>query len=65
MRNNSEITSRSRTSRIEIIHSDHDPAIWIVRRWRKFLVGKRLVSSDWFTEEKQARTFAESLRDGG
>lgn len=42
---------------------------WVVRVFRKTLLGKRLVSSDWFLEEQQAVTFVDATvkelqRDG-
>ncbi len=34
---------------------------WIVRTYKKRLLFKKLVSSDWFLDEDQARRFAEEL----
>ncbi len=58
----STVLSNDRGHRIEIIHRDSDPSVWIVRRWKKFLWLKKRISSDWFSNEKQARTFAGNLK---
>jgi len=34
---------------------------WIVRLYRKRLFFKKLVTSDWFLDREQARTFGEQL----
>ena len=34
---------------------------WLVRVYRKVLFFKKLISSDWFLDEGQARKFAEQL----
>lgn len=36
---------------------------WIVRTYRKGLICRRRVSSDWFLDRQQAETFAAQLRD--
>ena len=38
-------------------------SVWLVRLYRKRLVWKRLVSSDWFLDPDQARKFAEQLTE--
>lgn len=42
---------------------------WVVRLYRKTLFFKKNISTDWFLNEQQAKTFAErlaqDLRDGG
>ncbi|MER3523837.1 MAG: hypothetical protein C4326_07150 [Ignavibacteria bacterium] len=34
---------------------------WVVRVYKKGLLFKKLISSDWFLDEDQARQFAESV----
>jgi beta-glucosidase-like glycosyl hydrolase len=34
---------------------------WVVRVYKKGLLFKKVISSDWFLDEHQARLFAESL----
>jgi len=43
---------------VELSQSDHGGSAWIVRVYRKVFFGKKLVSSDWFLDEQQARRFA-------
>jgi hypothetical protein len=52
-------TSRGFTVEIEQIKGGGAP--WIVRSYRKFGFLRRKLSSDWFLNEQQARTFAEQL----
>lgn len=47
-----------------VIEYDRSPATgapWIVRLYRKRFFLRRLLASDWFLEEAQARAYAESL----
>ncbi|MGA9120983.1 MAG: hypothetical protein WB699_16575 [Bacteroidota bacterium] len=37
---------------------------WIVRVYHKWLFGKRLVSSDWFLDQKQAEQFVRDATKG-
>jgi hypothetical protein len=46
---------------IEYGRSDNTGAPWIVRLYRKRLVLRQTLASDWFLEEAQARAYAESL----
>ena len=46
---------------VELTKSDHGGSAWLVRLYRKGFFGKKLVSSDWFLDEPQARRFAEQL----
>lgn len=43
--------------------------VWVVRIYKKRLLRKKLLSSDWFLDERQAREFAtavaENLKAGG
>ena len=43
---------------VDILHRKSDGGMWIVRRWKKFLWMKKLVSRDWFNDESQALAFA-------
>lgn len=43
---------------IDIIHRKSDPGTWVVRRRKRFLWMKRLISRDWFNDEEQALMFA-------
>ena len=47
---------------VDILHRDSDPGMWIVRRWKKFLWMKRLISRDWFNDESQALAFARNKK---
>ena len=48
---------------VELSKSDHGGSAWLVRVYRKGFLGKKLVSSDWFLDEQQARQFADRLRN--
>jgi hypothetical protein len=52
------VISGARDCFIEILHRDSDPGTWIVRRWKKYLCLKKRISSDWFTDRKQAYRYA-------
>jgi len=41
--------------------SDHGGSAWLVRVYRNGFFLKKLVSSDWFLDEQQARRFAGEL----
>jgi hypothetical protein len=45
---------------VDIIHRESDAGMWIVRRRRRFLWMKIVVSRDWFNDEEQALAFARS-----
>jgi hypothetical protein len=47
---------------VDVSPGDHGGSAWIVRVYRKAFLGKKLVSSDWFLDEQQARQFAEDLK---
>ncbi len=47
---------------IELIHRESDPGMWIVRRSKKILWFTLRISSDWFTDNHQALTFADKLQ---
>ncbi len=49
---------------VDIVHSESDAGMWIVRRRKKFLWMKRLISRDWFNSEPQALEFARALKAG-
>jgi hypothetical protein len=46
---------------VELSKSDHGGSAWLVRVYRKGFFRKKLVISDWFLNEQQARRFAEQL----
>ena len=50
---------------VDIIHRDSDAGMWIVRRWKKYLWMKKLISRDWFNDERQALEFARDLKATG
>ncbi len=50
---------------VDIIHRDSDAGMWIVRRWKKYLWMKKLISRDWFNDERQALAFARDLKATG
>jgi len=47
---------------VEVINRPSDAGSWTVRRWKKFLWFKRMISSRWFLDEQQARLFALKLK---
>ena len=61
---NSMIISKENGSFTELIHRDSDPGMWIVRRWKKSFLFKKLISSDWFNGREQALKFADSIKKG-
>jgi hypothetical protein len=56
------IISNARDCFIEVIHPEAAQANWIVRRWKKGLVFKKRISSDWFLERQQAFEYAKKLQ---
>jgi hypothetical protein len=49
---------------IQLDQSDGLGGPWTVRLYRKVLFFKRRVSSDWFLDADQAKTFADQLAQG-
>lgn len=47
---------------IELIHRKSNPTVWIVRRWNKDRWFNKFISSDWFTDEQQAMSFAVRMK---
>ncbi len=41
---------------------DDDPCSWMVKRYRKGLIGKRCISSAWFSDSAQAEAYARRLK---
>jgi hypothetical protein len=58
MMKNITVISNDREHFVELTHHDSDPAVWIVRRSRKFMWFKKRISSDWFYDKQQALVFA-------
>jgi len=56
------VISNDRGLLIEIIHRNSDPSVWIVRRWKRTLLSKRRLSSDWFIDRRQAFAFAFEMK---
>lgn len=46
---------------VELTKHDTAGSAWLVRVYRRGFFGKKLVSSDWFLDEQQARRFSEQL----
>ena len=55
------VISDSRERRIDVVHRDADPGMWMVRHSKKGRFFKKLVSSTWFNSREQAVTFAVAL----
>jgi hypothetical protein len=47
---------------IQLIHSDSNPTVWLVKRSRKILWFKKRLSSDWFTSGQTALEFARKMK---
>jgi len=47
---------------VELTQVPHTGTPWIVRVYKKKILFKKLISSDWFLNEEQAKQFAEQLR---
>ncbi len=56
------IVSDDRSCYITLTHDDNDPAMWIVRRWKKIMWFKKRISSNWFIGKEQAMTFATEMK---
>ena len=56
------VISRASDCFIELIHRESNPTVWIVRRWKKNLWIKKLISSDWFTDGQEAQSFADRMK---
>lgn len=55
------IVSQDSDQVTEVIHSPNDPGMWIVRRWEKVFLHRKLVFSCWFNDKRQALDFAAEL----
>jgi hypothetical protein len=49
---------------IDLEQVEEKGKIWNVRLYKKVLFLRKIVSSDWFLDERQAQTFARQLADG-
>ena len=47
---------------IELIHRRSSPTAWIVRRSKKNFLFKKRISSNWFVDAEQARSFAQKMK---
>ena len=56
------VVSDARACYITVTHDDLDPAMWIVRRWKKIMWFKKRISSTWFTGQEQAMIFATEMK---
>lgn len=56
------VLSDSRECFIELTHNESDPGSWIVRRWKKSLWFKKMISSDWFNDHQQALAFVDEMK---
>lgn len=54
-------TSANKNLFVEVTQIPRSGSPWLVRVYRKVLFFKKLVSSDWFLNEVQARKFAQQL----
>ena len=59
---NTTILSNVRHCLITLTHRYSDPGSWIVKRWTKLIWFKKLISADWFNDEKQALAFAAKIK---
>ena len=63
------ITSAGNSYYVEVGQVRGTGDVWIVRLFKRVLFFKKMVSSDWFLNEEQARKFGErlaiELKDGG
>ncbi len=57
------VISRNRDCYIELIHTDSDPGSWIVRRWKKYFLSRKRLSSNWFNGREQALAFADAMKN--
>ena len=53
--------SSSADCNVTLFHDPDDPSTWIIRRWKRGLLGRRCVLSRWFTTRGQAEAYAEAL----
>lgn len=47
---------------IELIHRRSSPTAWIVRRSKKNFLFRKQISSNWFVDGEQARSFAQKMK---
>ncbi len=57
-----EVVSNDRSNTVAVIYESRYPSVWMVRRWKRGLLVKRLVSSEWFLDRAQAMEHAERLK---
>ena len=58
------MNSSTNAGKRHIVTIENDPLLgsnWIVRTYRRALLRKKLISSDWFLGKEQAERFAEQL----
>jgi hypothetical protein len=46
---------------ITLFHDPDDPMTWIIRKWKRGFLGKRIELSRWFLTRGQAETYARKL----
>jgi hypothetical protein len=57
------VISVDRNCHIDLSHQNSDVCVWTVRRWKKVLFFKSLISAHWFTNKEQAFTHAVGMRN--
>ena len=55
------ITPAGSNHYVELLQTRNTGAAWVVRVFKKVLFFRKVVSSDWFLDQQQAKEFAESL----
>lgn len=48
---------------IEVFNLPSDPIMWVVRKYKKILFFKKMISSKWFNDKDQAFDYFEKLRN--
>jgi hypothetical protein len=46
---------------ITLTHDPEDPSTWIIRRWKRGILGNRMILSRWFLTQEQAEAYARKL----
>ena len=54
-------TRLSASCNITLFHDPADPCSYVVRKWKKGILGKRLELSQWFNTREQAERYARRL----
>jgi hypothetical protein len=61
MSNTETTLSDHKDCHLTLSHDTEDPSTWILRKWKRRFIGKRMTLSRWFLTKEQAEAYARML----